>query len=101
MGEYMVRDPLRVVAQVGTDGRGEDEPDLALLEEITRPVAHARLGPAVRDKLESERGSVVQRRLPGVSDVELDVIGSIDRKRVLRRRRDLEHSSSHGSPPRR
>src|SRR3712207_7700579 len=42
------------------------------------------LGAAVGGQLESEGGAVVERRLLGVADVELDVVGAVDREDVVR-----------------
>ncbi len=46
-------------------------------------VAHAGLGPAIRRQPEAERGAVVVRRLPRVADIELHVIGAVERKEIL------------------
>jgi hypothetical protein len=67
-----------------TQCRRQNEPDLALLEEITRPVSHAGLGPTVGDELKAERAAIEMTRLLRVADVELDIVGSVDRKRVVR-----------------
>src|ERR1041385_4126707 len=64
-------------------GRRDHEANLPLRQQIARAIAHARLRAAIADHLEAHRSLVEVRRLFRVSDVELDVIGSVDRKCVV------------------
>src|SRR5687768_9318693 len=63
----------------------EDEADLPLLENVAHPIAGSGLRSAIRDELESERSAIVVRRLLRVPDEELDVVGPVYRKNILRR----------------
>ena len=76
---------LRTCSAIGcvrAERRREHEADLALLQQIAGPVADAGLGAAVGDQLEAERRPVVVAGLLGVADVELDVVGAVDREGV-------------------
>ena len=66
--------------------RREHEADLVLHEQVADAIAHARLGAAIRDELKAERALIEVRGLLGVADVELDVVGAVDRKGVVRLR---------------
>ena len=84
---------------VRTDRRRQHEPNLVLLEEVARAVANSGLRPAVRDEVEPERGAIEHRALLGVADVELDVVGAVDRKRIVRDRRFGRCNGRHDFPP--
>src|SRR6266850_6176964 len=77
MGPMMRRD-----GRIGALRGGEDETHLVLHQEVARPVPHTGFGAAIARQLEPERGAVVVARLLGVPDVELDVVGAVDRERV-------------------
>ena len=62
---------------VGAEGGGEDEADLALLEDVAGAVAMAGLGACVGDQRHAEGGAVEVGGLAGVADVELDVVGAL------------------------
>ena len=85
-----VAHPVAVPQHVGRDRSvrtqrtREDESDLVLLDEVARAVAHARLGSAVADQLKAECRLVLVGRLLRVADVELDVVGAVDREDVVR-----------------
>ena len=78
----VIGDQARVFGQVGTDRRRQDETDLVLLEEVTRPVPDSGLGPPVPHELKAEGGPVIVTRLSRVAHPELDVVGAVDGKRV-------------------
>ena len=65
---------LAVAAQTAR----QHEADVALLEQVGRTVAHARLRPGIRRLGEAERVLVVERRLLRVADVELEVVPPVD-----------------------
>src|SRR6266576_5443621 len=60
---------------------------------LTNRVAHAILGSRLRarvgEALESESGFVEVGRLFGVPDIELNVVGALERKKISLRRRSL------------
>ena len=64
--------------------RGENEPDLPLLQEITGAVSDPGFGAAVGDELKTERRAIEKTRLLRVADIKLHVVGPVDRKRVVR-----------------
>jgi hypothetical protein len=63
---------------VGTQGGGEDEANLALLQDVGGAVAAAGFGAGVGDQLHAEGGAVEVGGLAGVADVELDVVGAVE-----------------------
>src|SRR5258708_33565251 len=63
--------------------RREHEADLSLRHQKAGLVPNSSLGPAIANDLEAERGLIVMRRLLRVPDVELDVVGSVDREGVV------------------
>ena len=67
---------------VGAEGGGEDEADLALLEDVAGAVALAGLGAGVGDERHAEGGAVEVGGLTGVADVELDVVGALEGEKV-------------------
>ena len=78
--------PLDVVRDrtVRAERRGQDQPDLPLLEHVRGAVSEPRLEAAVRRGGEPEGVRVVVRRLLRVPDVELDVVGPADLQEVVR-----------------
>ena len=72
---------------VGLQRRGEHEADLVLHQDVGGAVARAGLGSAIGGQAEAERGAVEVRGLARVADVELDVIGAVQRQEVLLNRR--------------
>jgi hypothetical protein len=68
--------------RVGAQGCGEDEPDLALLEDIRGAVTMASLWASIGDERHPERGPVEVGRLTGVAYVELDVVGAFEGEEV-------------------
>src|SRR5207302_7934708 len=77
---HAVTRDLVVLAQRARD----DEPDAALLEDIRRAVADARLRTCVRRAREAERALVEVRSLLRVSDPELEMIPPEQGHEVLR-----------------
>ena len=67
---------------VGAEGGGEDEADLALLENVAGAVALAGLGAGVGDQGHAKGGAVEVGGLAGVAYVELDVVGSFEGEEV-------------------
>src|SRR4051812_7238489 len=92
---HVLRNALRVRTQLRADRRGEHEADLALLEEVARTIAATSLGPFVRHEMKAEGGAIVDGGLLRVPDVELDVVGAVDRERVLDGRSQLKCRRSH------
>ena len=75
---------------VGSDPAREHEADLALLEQVRRPIPDTRLGTCVRNPLEAERVLVPVGRLLGVADPQLEVIPPVEGHEVaLRHGADL------------
>ena len=69
---------------VGAEGGGEDEADLALLEDVAGAVALTGLRAGVGDERHAKRGTVEVGGLAGVAYVELDVVGALEgRKSVV------------------
>src|SRR5690606_12021255 len=66
----------------GMQGGGEDEADLVLDQEVAGTVPDPGLRTAVAGQLEAEGGAIVDARLLGVTDVELDVVGAVDREGI-------------------
>jgi hypothetical protein len=67
---------------VGTEGGGEDEADLSLLEDVAGAVTLAGLGACVGDQGHAKGGSVEVGGLAGVAYVELDVVGAFEGEEV-------------------
>src|SRR5258708_1776075 len=78
--------------------RGDDEAHPALLQHVRGAVAHAGLGTGVGDHVEAEGAAIELRCLPGVADVELDVVGA-EQHRDAGSCRCLQQLS-HARPPR-
>jgi hypothetical protein len=74
---------VAVFAHVGPDRRvggepgGDDEADVALLEQVRGDVAAPGLGTGVGGDLEAERGSEESRHRAGVADVELEGVPAL------------------------
>src|SRR5262245_6881674 len=105
-----VRDAHRDVANAVAVLRGEardlvvvaqrtrqDEADLALTEDVGRPIAHARLGSRVRVARKAEGVLEVVRGLLRVPDPELDVVPALERHRILRHAAILAPTGSPAS----
>src|SRR5690349_5044290 len=82
---------------IGAQGGGQNDPDLALLHEVARAVADAGLGPAIGDELKAKGRAIEVARLLRVPDVELDIVGPVDRKRIVRRFGRRQRLSRHVS----
>jgi hypothetical protein len=67
---------------VGAECGGEDEADLSLLEDVAGAVALTCLGAGLGDQGHAEGGAVEVGGLAGVADVELDVVGALQRQKV-------------------
>jgi len=67
---------------IGTKRSGEDEADFPLLQHVAGAIADAGFRSAVAGERHAERRSIIVRGLAGVADVELDVIGSVERKKI-------------------
>ena len=89
---------LRDVA-VGPERGGEHEADLLLNEQVAGAAAHARFRALVAGQLIAERALIIVRRLLRVSDVELDVVRTVDRKGIMRLGADRCRLRSHALPP--
>src|SRR6185312_8624072 len=76
--------PQNVIGDLagGTEGRGEHETNPVLLQNIRNAVARTGFGAAVRHQLEPKRSAVKIGSLPGVADVELKVVSSLDRQKI-------------------
>ena len=72
----------------GMQRTGDDKADLPLLQDVARPVAHACLRAGVGGASETECLLVVEGRLLGVPDPELDVIPAVERHEVLAHERE-------------
>ena len=68
---------------VGAERGGEDEADFSLLKDVGGAVAEAGFGAGIGDELHAEGGAVKIGGLPGVADVELDVVGAFEGKKIL------------------
>ena len=101
---HAVAVPLDMLGD-GVDGivrlerRGQHEANLILLDDIRRAPALPGLRSAVRHQLHAERRAIVIRRLPGIADVELDVIGSVERKKIRAGRWRFLCELLHIKPP--
>src|SRR6185503_4650632 len=67
---------------IGSQRRGEQQPDLVLLQQIAGPISGAGLRPAVAGQLKPERRPVVVAGLLGVADIELDEVGAVNGKGI-------------------
>jgi len=67
---------------VGPECGGEDEADLALLEDVGGAIALAGLRAGVGHQGHAEGGAVEVGSLTGVADVELDVVGTLEGQEV-------------------
>src|SRR5262245_49234509 len=65
--------------------RGQHKRDLVLPNRITRPISRAGLRPRVCEALKSKGCFVKMRRLLGIADIKLDVIGSVEWQKILLR----------------
>ncbi len=81
--ERQVLGAIAVFAHVGPDRRvgseagGDDEADVALLQEVRGDVVTSGLGARVGGDLEAERGGEEPGHRPGVADVELERVPSL------------------------
>src|SRR5205823_14416717 len=82
----------------GPQRRGEDEGDVALLEDVAGLVAGARLQAGVGDHVEAEGVAVEVRRLAGVADEEADVVDAAQRQRITHCRLSVTHAFSTSLP---
>ena len=57
--------------------RGQDKGQLVLTDRIARPILHSRFRSWIGKALKTKRGLIKMRRLLGVTDVKLDVIGAL------------------------
>src|SRR5690606_24082973 len=99
---HAVTVPLHMLSDESLRGeaRGEHESDLVLYQQIAGSIARTRFWSAVAHQLEPERGLIEMRRLPCVPDVKLDVVGAVDRQKVLCRLAfggDVRHRLRHPS----
>ena len=62
---------------------GQHEADLALLHHVRGAVALAGLRTGIGHQRHAERGAVEVRGLAGIADVELHVVGALQRKKIL------------------
>ena len=60
----------------------EHKPDFVLLENVRGSVARAGLGPAIGNPFHTECGAVIVGCLFGVTNIEFDIIGAIQRQEV-------------------
>ena len=67
---------------VGAEGGGEDEADLALLEDVAGAVALPGFGAGVGDKRHAEGGAIEVGGLAGVAYVEFDVVGAFEGEEI-------------------
>jgi len=76
--------PMDVVGDwtVTTQGCGQHEAYLPLLNHVRSAIPLSGLGSGVGHERHAEGSAVEVRRLPGVADVELNVIGSLQRKKI-------------------
>ena len=56
--------------------------NLALLQDISRAIALPRLRAGIGHERHAKSGSVKVRRLPSISDIELDVIRALKRQEI-------------------
>ena len=62
--------------------RGQHKGQLVLPNDVADAIFQARFRPGISKALETERGLVKMRGLLGISDVELNVIGSLQGKKI-------------------
>ena len=62
--------------------RGQHKADLALFQHVGGPVPGAGLRPAIGGQVKTEGGAVIVRRLARVANIEFDVVGAVERKKV-------------------
>ena len=67
---------------VRPERRGEDEGQFVLPDDVTGPVFDACLRPGIGEALKAERRLVKMRGLLGIADVELHVIGPLQRQKI-------------------
>src|SRR5881275_2390217 len=63
--------------------RGQDKSQFILTDRVARPILRSRFRSGISETLKTERCLVVMRRLLGVTDIKLDVIGALKRKKIL------------------
>src|SRR5580700_1170204 len=68
---------------LGRERGGEHEADFVLRQHVGGALAHAGFGSAIGSDPEPERRAVVVRGLARVANVELDVVGSVERQKIL------------------
>src|SRR4029077_14211441 len=88
---HLQRDCLHSVAMFfNVVGNGITRPDrssyykrqIVLANRVARPIFDPRLRSGISETLKSKGGPVKMRRLFGVSDVKLDIIGAFERKKI-------------------
>src|SRR5271156_5416628 len=76
---------------------GEDEADLALLDDVRGAIALAGLRAGVGDERHAEGGAIKIRSLARIADVKLDVIGSLEGEKIRLRLRWFGDCGARGS----
>ena len=66
----------------GAQGGCEDEADLTLLQNVGSAVAQTGLGTGVGNERHAERSAVEIGSLARIANVELDMVGSFERKEI-------------------
>jgi len=80
---------------VGSERRRQHQANLVLRQEVAGAIARAGLRAAICLQLKAKRALIEVGGLLGVADVEFDVIGSVDRKRVVGFRSDGQRLRRH------
>src|SRR5262245_25440974 len=62
---------------------GQNKRDLVLPNHIAGALPHTGFGSAIGDRLKTERALIKMRRLLGITDVKLDVIGPFQRQKIF------------------
>src|SRR4030095_7631422 len=84
----------------------QDKGQFVLANRVARPILRSRFGAGISEALKPECCLVEMRRLLGVSDIKLDVIGTLQWEKIFLDRRRLFSSWSsncrwHKRPPQR
>ncbi len=61
---------------------GKNEGELVLSNDVARSIFRSRFRSRIGEALKTERCLVKMRRLLGIADIELDVIGALERKKI-------------------
>ena len=61
----------------------QDKGEFVLANDVARLFFHSGFRPGIGEALKAKRRLIEMRRLFGVADVKLDVIGSFERKKIL------------------